>query len=149
VPDSDLNRFVTAQNGVFDQVLAELRACHKASHWMWFVFPQIAGLGHSEMARRYAIADAAEATAYLAHPVLGERLRTAVSLMLRCGSKSATDVLGRPDDLKFRSCLTLFAAVAVSSADRELLSSALQRFFDGGPDSQTLAILRRQRGAAP
>jgi uncharacterized protein (DUF1810 family) len=146
VLDQDLSRFVTAQGDIYERVLAELRACRKASHWMWFVFPQVAGLGHSDMARRYAIRGDAEAAAYLAHPVLGERLRDAVSLMLRCDTKSATEVLGRLDALKFRSCLTLFNSVSTSRADQELFSTALQRFFSGAPDSKTLAILDRQRG---
>jgi uncharacterized protein (DUF1810 family) len=147
VLDQDLSRFVTAHSEVYERVLAELRAGRKASHWMWFVFPQVAGLGRSEMARRFGIRDAAEAAAYLAHPVLGERLRAAVLLMLGCETSSATQVLGRPDDVKFRSCLTLFNAVATSRVDRELFSSALRRFFGGAADSRTLAILDRQRGA--
>jgi uncharacterized protein (DUF1810 family) len=141
LPDPDLSRFTTAQRAVYPRVLAELRGGRKASHWMWFIFPQIAGLGHSEMARRFAIADAAEAVAYLDHPVLGARLREATALMLARDGVSATEVLGSPDDLKFRSSLTLFKAVATSPADRDLFTQGLARFFGAAPDPATLAIL--------
>jgi uncharacterized protein (DUF1810 family) len=144
VQDQDLSRFTAAQRDVYPRVLVELRACRKASHWMWFVFPQIAGLGRSEMAMRFAIADAAEAAAYLDDPLLGARLREVTALMLACDGVSATGVLGSPDDLKFRSSLTLFGAVATSPADRELFKAALARFFGGAPDSATLTILEAQ-----
>src|ERR1700745_1326563 len=97
----DLQRFVDAQNPVYDQVCAELRDGRKRTHWMWFVFPQIAGLGSSPMAQRYAIGSLDEAQAYLAHPVLGERLRECALAMLAVGDRSAHDILGSPDDLKF------------------------------------------------
>jgi uncharacterized protein (DUF1810 family) len=145
VPDPDLSRFAKAQDAVYPQVLAELRACRKATHWMWFVFPQIAGLGHSDMARRYALQDAAEARAYLADPVLGARLREAVGLLLNCSSNSATQVLGSPDDLKLRSCLTLFQAAATSDEDSALFAAALAKFFQGKPDAATLDILEPRR----
>ena len=109
----DLERFVAAQDGVIDRALAELVAGAKTSHWMWFVFPQIAGLGHSEMARRYAIADLAEARAYLAHPVLGPRLAAATEAMLGwAGRRSAETMLGGIDAIKLRSSMTLFEAAA-------------------------------------
>jgi hypothetical protein len=97
VPEPDLSRFLAAQDGVYPQVLSELPACRKASPWLWFIFPQIAGLGQSDMARRYAIRDLAESSAYLNHPVLGPRLRAVTSLMLACDATSATQVLGSPD----------------------------------------------------
>jgi len=141
VRDPDLSRFTDAQQGVYPQVLRELRACRKASHWMWFVFPQIAGLGHSPTARRYAITDAAEASAYLADPVLGARLRDVTRLVLNCAAGSPAAIFGAPDDLKFRSCLTLFHAVATAPADQGLFAAALARFFAGQPDAATLQIL--------
>lgn len=137
----DLERFVSAQNSVLPQVEAELADGFKISHWMWFVFPQIAGLGESPMAKRYAITDADEARRYLAHPVLGERLRRCVRLMLQHEDLSAEDILGSPDDLKFRSSLTLFLAVATDEADIKLFRRALERFYDGRPDPRTLELL--------
>ena len=135
----DLQRFVAAQQPVHAQVLEELRAGRKASHWMWFVFPQLRGLGHSEMAQRYGLASAAEARAYARDPLLGARLRECTALMLAVEpGRSARQVLGTPDDLKFRSCMTLFAQIADDPAPFE---QALQRYFDGEPDSRTLALL--------
>src|SRR5262245_1522043 len=110
--DYDLERFVDAQGGVCDRALAELTTGRKTSHWMWFVFPQLAGLGSSVMSQRYAIQSTAEARAYLAHPVLGLRLRRCTEAILAVAGKSAHDILGYPDDLKFRSSMTLFAAVS-------------------------------------
>ncbi len=136
-----LDRFLAAQAHDYGRALAELRAGRKRSHWIWYVLPQIDGLGRSSTARHYAIADRAEAEAYLAHEVLGARLRECVQAMLAHRGCSATDILGTPDDLKFRSCLTLFAAVAPEgSADRELLEEALAAFYEG-PDERTLALL--------
>lgn len=134
----DLQRFVDAQERVIDRVRAELAAGRKTSHWMWFVFPQIAGLGHSAMAQRYAIASRAEAEAYLVHPVLGARLRDCTALALRHKNRSAHEIFGSPDDVKFRSCMTLFAAVS----DDPLFGGALAAFFGGRPDGATLARLQ-------
>src|SRR5437763_4672318 len=108
---SNLERFVTAQNagGTYDRAVAELRRRHKQSHWMWFVFPQIAGLGQSAMSRAYAIRSLDEARGYLAHPLLGTRLRECCQALMNQRGKSAHDIFGSPDDLKFRSSLTLFA----------------------------------------
>lgn len=139
---NDLERFVTAQARVWEAAEAELAAGEKLSHWMWFVFPQIAGLGRSDLARRYGIRDLAEARAYLAHPLLGPRLRRGVELMLSHHGKSAHAILGRPDDLKLRSCLTLFA-LAAGKADRALFEAGLARFYDGARDPLTLAILEK------
>ncbi|WP_334128528.1 DUF1810 domain-containing protein [Sneathiella sp.] len=141
--EDEFQRFVTAQNGVLDEVEAELADGFKISHWMWFVFPQLAGLGTSAMAQRYAIMDAAEAARYLAHPILGERLRHAVRLMMRHEDLSALDILGSPDDLKFRSSVTLFLSVATDAADIALFRSALDRFYEGAADPKTLELLKR------
>ena len=136
--DHDLQRFVIAQEGVHDTALAELRAGRKRSHWMWFVFPQVAGLGHSEMARRYAIRSADEAAAYLAHPLLGRRLRECTAAVAMHEGQGADEIFGHPDDLKFHSCMTLFADVAPHEA---LFQDCLDRFFDGQPDAGTMEKL--------
>ena len=133
-----LQRFVTAQAPVYGSVLEELRAGEKRSHWMWFIFPQITGLGHSVMARHYAIASATEAAAYLAHPVLGPRLRTCTELVLAVEGRTVDQVFGSPDDMKFRSSMTLFAHVA---PDEPAFAAALRRYFGGEPDRQTLQRL--------
>ena len=130
-----LQRFVDAQAPVYSRVLAELRAGHKQSHWMWFVFPQIEGLGHSAMAQRYAIASPDEAIAYLAHPLLGPRLRACTQLVVDAQSRAIDRILGPPDDLKFRSCMTLFAHVA---SDNAVFVEALRTYFGGEPDPATL-----------
>ncbi|MEE7491895.1 DUF1810 domain-containing protein [Methylobacterium oryzae CBMB20] len=134
----DLGRFVTAQEGVYPRALAELQAGDKRSHWMWFIFPQIAGLGASPMARRYAIGSLAEAEAYAAHPVLGARLRACTAAVNAVAGRSAHAIFGAPDDLKFRSSMTLFARAAPGEP---LFADALARYFDGAPDPRTLAKL--------
>ena len=134
----DLERFVKAQAPVIEDVLAELRSGRKRTHWMWFVFPQIVGLGSSAMAVRYAIGSPAEARAYLAHPVLGERLRDGVRLVIASGRPLAL-VFGGPDDMKFRSCVTLFSAVA---PDEAVFGEAIDRCCGGAMDAATLAKLR-------
>jgi uncharacterized protein (DUF1810 family) len=135
---SDLERFVQAQEPVIGQVLKELRAGRKASHWMWFVFPQLEGLGHSPMAQRFAIASRAEAQAYLAHPVLGPRLRECTRLVNEVEGRDIEEILGYPDNLKFRSCMTLFAQV---SADHRVFTDALRKYFAGEYDPLTLERL--------
>ena len=127
----NLNRFLMAQASTWPAALAELRAGQKRSHWMWFVFPQIAGLGHSAMARTYAIASLVEARAYLAHPLLGARYREGVAALMTHAGRSAAAIMGDVDAMKLRSSLTLFAAAGEESAD-----AALTRFFDG-PDPAT------------
>jgi len=112
---------------------------------MWFVFPQLAGLGHSSMARRYAIRDLDQARRYLAHPLLGRRLRRDVRLMTSHKGKSALEILGSPDDLKFRSCLTLFAEAASDDSDRMLFKRALDQFYGGQADPRTMELLRSAR----
>ena len=139
--DFDLDRFVTAQDPIYSRVAEELRGGRKQSHWMWFVFPQIAGLGHSEMAWRYAIASLDEARAYLAHPALGARLRECTALALETKAKSADEIFGHPDDLKFHSCMTLFAHAAREDTETEF-RKALDRFFDGKEDELTVQRLK-------
>ncbi len=135
-----LERFVAAQAGVIDRVLDELRAGRKQSHWMWFIFPQLAGLGRSPTAAHYAIASLDEARAYLAHPVLGARLRACTQLVLDVADKSAHAIFGSPDDLKFRSSMTLFAAAAPSEP---IFGAALKKYFAGTGDDATIQALRR------
>ncbi len=136
----DLQRFVTAQAPVMEDVRAELRAGRKRSHWMWFVFPQVAGLGSSAMAQRYAVGSLAEARASLAHPVLGARLRACTALVLAAPARDAHAIFGSPDDLKFRSSMTLFDRAA---PDEPLFRAALGTFFAGRADDATLARLAR------
>lgn len=143
--DHDLGRYLAAQDApdgagatVYDRALSELRAGHKRTHWIWFVLPQIQGLGASSMAQRYAIADLAEARAYLAHPVLGPRLRACVAAMLAVEGRTAHQILGSPDDLKFRSCLTLFARATADNAD---FRAALARYYGGTEDPATVERL--------
>ncbi len=136
--DYDLERFVTAQEPVYDQVLAELRGGRKRSHWMWFIFPQLDGLGRSPTARYYAIRGRGEAHQYLAHPLLGARLRECTEALLALPAPSISDILGFPDDLKFRSSMTLFSEM---SEPGSVFATALDRFFGGKPDDQTLQLL--------
>lgn len=137
----DLGRFVTAQDPVLARVRDELAAGQKRSHWMWFVFPQLAGLGYSATARRYAIASRAEARAYLAHPLLGPRLLDCTALAGTSG-RSAHQVFGSPDDMKFHSSMTLFAA---THPDAPAFQDALARWFKGVPDRATLDLLELER----
>ncbi len=130
----DFSRFLQAQDAVLAQVRSELAAGRKRSHWMWFVFPQLAGLGHSAMARRYAISSLREAQAYLAHPVLGPRLVECTELVNRAAGRSAHEIFGSPDDLKFRSCMTLFASALPGPS---LFRDALDKYFAGAPDRMT------------
>lgn len=138
LPIFDLERFVVSQDPVFDGVCAELRAGRKTSHWMWFIFPQLQGLGRSPAAIHFGIASLAEAEAYLRHPVLGPRLRTATSLMNAIQGRSIREILGYPDDLKFRSCMTLFSR---ATRDNGLFVEALTKYYAGEPDPITIQIL--------
>jgi len=134
-----LHRFVEAQEGVWPEAIAEVRSGRKVSHWMWFVFPQLAGLGSSAMARLFAISGLEEAAAYLAHPVLGARLVQGVAVALAVDERlSAHEIFGSPDDLKFRSCLTLFGQVPGAPA---VFRAGLERFFGGEADPATLERL--------
>jgi uncharacterized protein (DUF1810 family) len=132
-----LQRFVLAQDPVYPSVLGELRAGSKRTHWMWFIFPQIAGLGHSSMAQRYAIASASEASDYLRHPLLGPRLRTCTQAVLDVDGRPADQIFGSPDNLKFRSSMTLFAHVSAEP----VFAAALAKYFAGESDGRTLKLL--------
>lgn len=134
----DLERFVKAQAADYDRALAELRAGEKRSHWMWYIFPQIEGLGLSSMSRRYSIKSVAEAEAYLAHPILGTRLRECFAVVNDLHGRSAHDIFGSPDDMKFRSCATLFAHVSEDGT----FQHALDNYFNGEEDQLTVRQLR-------
>lgn len=139
--DYDLERFVTAQDEVYATVLAELRAGRKHTHWMWFIFPQVVGLGHSAMAQKYAIGSSDEAAAYLAHPVLGPRLRECAMLVAMHDDTPIEQIFDSPDDRKFQSSMTLFADVA---PDEAVFQSCLDLFFDGRADPATLDFLSKE-----
>lgn len=134
----DLQRFVDAQAQIYDRALAELRAGEKRSHWMWFVFPQLAGLGFSAMAQRYAISGLDEARAYLAHPVLGPRLLACTDAVLAVEGRTTHQIFGSPDDMKFRSSMTLFRAAA---PEEPRFDRALERYYGGAADERTMARL--------
>jgi uncharacterized protein (DUF1810 family) len=134
-----LERFVEAQEHDYAVALDELRAGRKRSHWMWYVFPQMRGLGSSPFSERYGIASLDEARAYLAHRVLGPRLREIADVVLRIDGASAREIFGSPDDLKLRSCATLFAQLSPPSS---VFHQLLDKFFDGTPDAATLALVR-------
>ena len=131
----DLQRFIDAQRRWFQLVCRELTEGHKQSHWMWFIFPQLKGLGHSAMANRYAISSRQEAEAYLRDPILGPRLRHCTQLVMLIEGRSIEQVFGEPDDLKFRSSMTLFANTA---AENKIFKDALQKYFAGEPDRLTI-----------
>jgi len=134
----NLQRFVDAQKPDYEQVCAELRAGHKRTHWIWFIFPQMKGLGRSETASYYGIASRQEAEAYLAHPVLGPRLRECTRLVNLVEGRTVDQIFGYPDNLKFRSSMTLFAATA---ADNQIFEDALEKYFAGEPDPRTIELL--------
>ena len=136
--DFDLERFMAAQAPVYPRVVSELRAGRKQSHWMWFIFPQIEGLGHSAMAQKYAVRSRAEAVAYLEHPVLGPQLRECTRLVNTVVGKDIHAILGSPDDMKFKSSMTLFANVTPDNTD---FVTALQKYYDGEFDEATIARL--------
>jgi len=138
----NLHRFFDAQERTYGTILNELRAGRKSSHWIWFIFPQIAGLGRSGTAQQFAIASLDEAKAYLQHPILGSRLRECTQLVLDVEGHSAEEIFGYPDYLKFRSCMTLFSTAA---PDNALFKSALLKYFHGQPDQLTLDLLAQQQ----
>jgi uncharacterized protein (DUF1810 family) len=142
----NLERFVAAQKDVYGVVCDELRSGSKRSHWMWFIFPQVAGLGHSAMARKYAIAGRAEAVAYLGHPLLGARLKECTNLVLAVANRSIAEIFGAPDDRKFCSSMTLFAQV---SNDDAIFVKAIEKYCSGRFDPATLDILRARPGEPP
>jgi len=133
-----LSRFLDAQNQVYLKALSEIKNGHKSSHWMWYIFPQLAGLGHSDTAKFYAIKDLQEASDYLNHPVLGKHLIEIASALLEINSKSAADILGTPDDMKLCSSMTLFANVEHA---HPVFVEVLDKFFNGQPDKLTLQLL--------
>ncbi len=136
----DLQRFVEAQNRIYGSVVEELKAGRKRSHWIWYIFPQIKGLGMSATSQKYAISSREEARAYSEHPVLGPRLRECTQLVLNVDGRSAEQIFDYPDDLKFRSCMTLFEQCATDTA---IFRDALRKYFGGEPDQQTLDILKQ------
>jgi len=139
----NLARFVDAQAEVFEQVLAELRAGEKQSHWIWFIFPQMKGLGHSSQSIYFGIGSLEEAVAYLRHPLLGPRLGRCTRLVTLVEGRKIGQILGYPDDLKFRSSMTLFAhAAAHAEMDATDFNDALKKYFNGEPDELTVALLR-------
>jgi uncharacterized protein (DUF1810 family) len=138
----NLNRFVQAQADDYEQALSEIRSGRKRSHWMWYIFPQFDGLGFSSTSKRYSIKSLAEAEAYLAHPVLGPRLRECAEAALRVEGRSAFEVFGSPDDMKLRSCATLFACVSPAGS---VFDRLLGKYFQGERDGKTLRLL----GIAP
>lgn len=136
----DLDRFVQAQEGVYERALAEIRAGEKRTHWMWFIFPQALGLGFSPMSQRYGIRSLDEARAYLAHPLLGARLRACFEALLALQGRSAHQIFGSPDDWKLRSCATLFALV---SPPDSLFHQVLEKYFEGQMDEKTLILMNK------
>jgi uncharacterized protein (DUF1810 family) len=140
--DADLIRFLDAQDQIYQEVIEELARGRNQTHWMWFIFPQLAGLGRSGMAQHYAIRDLDQGKRYLADSILGQRLRQVVRLLIDQTGKSAFEILGSQDDLKLRSCLTLFREAASADSDRALFGKALDQFYHGEPDGRTLELLR-------
>ena len=136
--DFNLQRFIDAQNGIYETALAELTGGSKRNHWMWYIFPQLRGLGLSPTAQFYGIASLDEARAYLAHPVLGPRLRECTRLLLQVKGRTIHEIFGSPDDFKFRSCMTLFGFAA---PDEDAFAQALDKHFGGEPDPRTLDLL--------
>lgn len=134
----NLDRYIEAQRGLFEQACSELRRGRKTGHWMWFIFPQIAGLGFSAMSQRYAIGSLDEARAYLAHPVLGARLREICGIVLGIEDRGAEEIFGYPDDMKLRSSMTLFARAA---GDGEVFAEVLRKYFGGVEDERTLELI--------
>jgi uncharacterized protein (DUF1810 family) len=137
--NNDLNRFITAQEGIYQTALSEIKSGRKRSHWMWFIFPQIQGLGYSDMAKRYAIKDLPEAAAYLTHPVLGPRLTEISKALLTLPENNPNQIMGSPDDMKLRSSMTLFSLVA--GADL-VFEAVLKKLFNGQKDTATLQMIQ-------
>jgi uncharacterized protein (DUF1810 family) len=137
--NNDLNRFITAQEGIYQTALSEIKSGRKRSHWMWFIFPQIQGLGYSDMAKRYAIKDLPEAATYLTHPVLGPRLIEISKALLTLPENNPNQIMGSPDDMKLRSSMTLFSLVA--GADL-VFEAVLKKLFNGQKDTATLQMIQ-------
>jgi uncharacterized protein (DUF1810 family) len=139
----DLERFVSAQASVYSEALAEIRSGRKRTHWIWFIFPQVAGLGHSSTSMHYAIRSLEEARAYLKHPLLGSRLTECAEAVLAVEGRTASDIFPYPDDLKLRSCMTLFAAA--TAGPESVFARVLEKYFQGKHDERTLQLLKRGR----
>ena len=137
--DTNLSRFLSAQQSIYPQAVKELQSGKKTSHWMWFIFPQIEGLGHSSTAKFYSIKSIGEAKEYIAHPMLGRRLMECAHILLDVNGKTADEIFGYPDNLKLRSCMTLFNYVA---PDQKVFAAVLEKYFKGEPDQQTISILQ-------
>jgi uncharacterized protein (DUF1810 family) len=140
--DADLNRFLEAQRETYDRALAEIKRGHKQSHWMWYIFPQLADLGLSSTAKFYGIKDVTEASAYLAHPVLGQRLIDISTAMLQVEGKTANQILGSPDDLKLRSSMTLFSLVQPTNP---VFQAVLDKYYGGELDEKTMELVSINR----
>ena len=138
--EQDLNRFIKAQENSYEQALSEIKSGRKRSHWMWYIFPQFKGLGFSETSKYYSIKDLAEAERYLNHQILGERLKLITNELLALNENNANKVFGSPDDLKLKSSMTLFAAVNIS--EENVFRAVLDKFFNGEPDNNTLALIK-------
>ena len=141
--DITLNRFLSAQQLIYPQVLKELRNGKKTSHWMWFIFPQIEGLGHSSTAKYYSIKTIEEAKEYLTHPILGKRLLECSNIILEIQNKTADEIFGYPDTAKLKSSMTLFNFLA---PDQKVFAAVLKKYFAGEQDEQTLSILQKMDG---
>jgi uncharacterized protein (DUF1810 family) len=139
----EFQHFLDAQNQVFDQVVEELAQGEKRSHWMWFVFPQLSGLGHSHMAQKYALSNLDQAQRYAWHPELGNRLRQCTQVVIQVEGRGISEIFGYPDDLKFCSCMTLFS---MAVPDEPLFEAALKKYFNGQKDARTLALLQGSAG---
>lgn len=140
--NNSLSRFLSAQQNIYTEVVKELRAGKKTSHWMWFVFPQIEGLGHSQTAKFYSIKNIEEAKEYIKHPVLGERLLECSNILLNINKKSADEIFGYPDNLKLKSCMTLFKYVA---SEQKVFANVLEKYFADIQDEQTINILESMK----
>lgn len=140
-PKFDLARFISAQEGVYERALAELKSGQKRTHWMWYIFPQIAGLGFSSISQQYAIQNLEEARQYINHPVLGKRLLECAEAVLAIKGRSVSEIFGYPDDLKLRSCMTLFACVLDSNP---VFVRVLEKYFRGNRDNKTLQIINKE-----
>lgn len=139
--ENNLNRFIIAQNDVYDRALAEITNGRKESHWMWYIFPQVQGLGFSETSKLYAIKNIEEAEDYLAHPVLGNRLVEISGALLNLKTKNANSIFGSPDDIKLQSCMTLFCSLSNSHS---VFQAVLDKFFEGVKDTKTLQIINSE-----
>ena len=137
-----LNRFISAQQTIYQQVLKELLNGKKTTHWMWFIFPQIEGLGHSSTAKYYSIKSINEAKEYLDHNILGKRLLECSNIILNINGKSANEIFGYPDNMKLKSCMTLFNFVAL---EHKVFADVLKKYFAGEPDEQTISILQKMK----